>query len=70
MRRLVDALQNWDFRICGIFLIDSQFIIDGPKFFSGVMSALSAMVQLEVPHVNVMSKIDLLDKNAKRELQK
>ncbi len=27
----------------------------------GTLVALSAMVQLEMPHVNILSKIDLLD---------
>ncbi|XP_072048035.1 GPN-loop GTPase 3-like [Amphiura filiformis] len=70
MRQLVDALQSWDFRICGVFLIDSQFLVDTPKFFSGMMSALSAMVNLEIPHVNVMSKMDLLDSQAKKNIEK
>ena len=70
MRRLTDALQSWDFRICGTFLVDSQFIVDASKFFSGVLSALSTMVQLEVPHVNVMSKMDLLDSRAKRQIER
>ncbi len=28
------------------------------------------MVNLEIPHVNVMSKVDLLNKEAKRELER
>lgn len=70
MRRLVDTLQNWDFRLCGVFLIDSQFLVDASKFFSGVMSALSAMVQLEIPHVNVMSKMDLLDAKSLQKIER
>lgn len=62
MRQLVDTLHSWEFRVCGIFILDAQFLIDASKYFSGVMSALSAMVQLEIPHINVMSKMDLLDK--------
>lgn len=61
MRTLVQTLHTWDFRVCGIFIIDAQFLVDAAKFFSGIMSALSAMVQLEIPHVNIMSKMDLLD---------
>ncbi len=38
--------------------------------FSGVLCALSTMVNLEIPHVNVMSKVDLLNKDAKRELER
>lgn len=64
MKRIIDALQGWDFRVCGVFLVDAQFLVDASKFFSGIISALSAMVQLEIPHVNVMSKMDLLDKKS------
>ncbi|KAJ8043927.1 GPN-loop GTPase 3 [Holothuria leucospilota] len=60
MRKLVDTLQSWDFRVCGVFLIDCQFMVDCAKFFSGTLAALSAMVNLEIPHVNVMSKMDLV----------
>ncbi|GAA5797292.1 hypothetical protein HPULCUR_002673 [Helicostylum pulchrum] len=31
------------------------------KYFSGVLSAMSAMVNLEIPHVNVMTKMDLIE---------
>ena len=51
--------------MCGIYLIDSQFIDDTPKFFAGVLSAMAAMIQLEVPHINVMTKMDLLGKRGK-----
>lgn len=70
MRQFVDHLQNLNFRVCGIFIIDAQFMIEASKFVSGVMSALSAMITLEIPHVNVMSKIDLLSKASKKELEK
>ena len=33
---------------------------DVTKFISGCMASLSAMVQLEVPHVNILSKMDLV----------
>nr|QBH74292.1 hypothetical protein [Thermobia domestica] len=68
MKQLVDALQQWNFRVCGVFLIDSQFMVDSSKFLSGTMAALSVMVNLEIPHVNVLSKIDLLSKSAKKQL--
>ncbi|CAC5397042.1 GPN [Mytilus coruscus] len=50
MKQLVDKLQRMDFRICGTFLIDSQFMIEASKFVSGVLTALSTMVTLEIPH--------------------
>jgi len=70
MKQLVENLEKWNFRVCAVFLIDAQFLVDTPKFFSGVLAALSVMVTLETSHVNIMSKVDLLDKNDKNELQK
>ena len=66
----MDQLQRWNFRLCGVFLLDSQFLIQASKFLAGVMTALSAMVTLELPHINVLSKVDLLDKKAKKEIEK
>ncbi|XP_071448519.1 GPN-loop GTPase 3 [Hetaerina americana] len=70
MKDLVEVLQNWNFRVCGVFLMDSQFMIDGAKFLAGTMTALSVMVNLVIPHVNVLSKVDLLGKSAKKQLER
>lgn len=67
-KQLVNLLQSWNFRICTVFLIDSQFMIDGSKFISGTMAALSVMANLEMPHINVLSKMDLLSASARRKL--
>ena len=42
-----------------MYCLDSQFISEMPKFIAGTLSALSAMVQLELPHVNVLTKVDM-----------
>ncbi len=34
---------------------------DVSKFMAGSLLSLSAMVQLEVPHINILSKCDLAD---------
>lgn len=68
MKRLVDTLHHWNFRICGIFVMDSHFMVDGGKFISGAMAALSVMVNLELPHVNVLSKVDLLSQSSRLQL--
>lgn len=70
MRQLVEQLEKSNFRVCGVFLLDSQFLIDTPKYFSGVLAALSVMVTLEISHVNVMTKIDLLSSKDKEQLEK
>lgn len=70
IRQLITILQNLDFQVCAVFLIDSQFMVDGSKFLSGTMAALSVMINLELPHVNILSKIDLLSKSARKQLDK
>ncbi|KAJ3605590.1 hypothetical protein NHX12_027635 [Muraenolepis orangiensis] len=70
MKQLVEKLQQWEFRVCGVFLVDSQFMVETFKFISGVMAALSAMVSLEIPQVNIMTKMDLLSPKAKKEMEK
>lgn len=70
MRQLVEQLERFNFRVCGVFLLDSQFLTDTPKYFSGLLAALSVMVTLEVPHVNLMTKVDLLSKQDKEKLER
>ncbi|XP_055963158.1 GPN-loop GTPase 3-like [Sorex fumeus] len=65
MKQLDQQLEQWEFRVCGVFPVDSQFMVDGSHFVSGILAALSAMVSLEVPQVNIMTKMDLLSKRAK-----
>lgn len=69
MKQLITKLQNWDFRIQALYFLDSQFMADAAKFFGGCITALSAMIQLEVPHLNVMSKMDLARGIDKRRLE-
>lgn len=49
-------------QLVSVYLLESQFMEDPAKYFSGVLSAMSCMVGLEVPCVNVMSKMDLVRK--------
>lgn len=61
MRRICECLMRWNMAICGVYCLESQFIEDKSKYFAGVLSAMSAMVNLEIPHVNVMTKMDLIE---------
>ncbi|KAB1226731.1 hypothetical protein CJ030_MR1G007874 [Morella rubra] len=60
LRNFVDHLKRKNFNVCAVYLLDSQFMTDVTKFISGCMASLSAMVQLELPHVNILSKMDLV----------
>lgn len=51
--------------------MESTFAIDRSKFFSGTLSAMSTMLLLELPHINILSKIDLVkDQISKKNLKK
>ncbi|TKX24220.1 putative ATP-binding protein 2 [Elsinoe australis] len=57
--------------LCAAYLLESTFVVDRAKFFAGTMSAMSAMLMLEVPHVNILSKMDLVKGQvAKKDLKR
>ena len=57
--------------MCAAYLLESTFIVDRAKFFSGTLSAMSAMLNLELPHVNILSKMDLVKGQvARKELKR
>ncbi|KMZ59365.1 GPN-loop GTPase-like protein [Zostera marina] len=60
LKNFTEHLKQKDFNVCVVYLLDSQFITDVTKYISGCMSSLSAMVNLELPHINIMSKMDLI----------
>lgn len=63
--------QQLNFRLCATYLLEAPFVIDRSKFFSGALSAMSAMILLELPHINILSKIDLIKNQvSKKELKR
>jgi len=60
LRNFVEHLKRKNFNVCAVYLLDSQFVSDVTKYISGCMASLSAMIQLELPHVNILSKMDLV----------
>ena len=64
MRTILDRMQHqWGFTpgcMVSVFCCDSTFMCDAQKMISGQLLALSAMIALELPHINVLTKGDLL----------
>ncbi|KAH0544108.1 hypothetical protein FGG08_001726 [Glutinoglossum americanum] len=57
--------------LCATYLLESTFVIDRAKYFAGTLSAMSAMIMLEIPHVNILTKMDLVKGTiGKRELKR
>eukprot|EP01065_Artemidia_motanka_P013563 TRINITY_DN17567_c0_g3_i1.p1 TRINITY_DN17567_c0_g3~~TRINITY_DN17567_c0_g3_i1.p1 ORF type:complete len:301 (+),score=89.38 TRINITY_DN17567_c0_g3_i1:285-1187(+) len=60
-RKLVGWLQSaLHVRLCGVHLVDSIHVRSGPQFMSALVLSLVSMLQLELPHINVLTKVDLL----------
>lgn len=61
LRTFVDYMKQDGWNVCAVFCLDSHFITDSAKFIAGCFQALSTMVALELPHMNVLTKVDLLE---------
>lgn len=44
-------------------MVDATYCIDPSKYLSAIMVSLSTMIHMEMPHVNVLSKLDLAEQN-------
>lgn len=61
LKGIVAALQTrLGFRLAAVHLVDASHILDASRYVAVLLLALRTMLQLELPHVNVLSKIDLL----------
>jgi len=65
VRNIVDKIQKWNFRLTAVHLVDSFVCSQASNYVSALFLSLSTMLQLELPHVNVLSKIDLIEKYGK-----
>lgn len=65
VRNILQKLQKQDFRLAAVHLVDSHYCSDPSKFISVLLTSLSTMVQIELPHVNVLSKIDIIEQYGK-----
>jgi len=64
MRNILEKLQQkGKYRLTTLFLVDSFHCSSASNYISAVLLALSSMLRLEMPHINVLSKIDLIEKH-------
>lgn len=69
MRDFLQLLQGFDFRIVAVYCLDVGFVSDASKFIAGAMTALSTMIMLEIPHVNLLTKFDMLSEADKEHVE-
>ena len=48
-----------------VHLVDSHYCSDPAKFISVLLTSLSTMVQVELPHISILSKVDLIQQYGK-----
>lgn len=56
------------FTLCSVELFDSHYIYDIIKFYSVAIYSLITLTNLELPHVNVLSKMDLIKRYGEPDL--
>ncbi|KAI8594046.1 hypothetical protein BDZ88DRAFT_435501 [Geranomyces variabilis] len=62
LKNIIDSLRKTlDIRLCCVHLVDSHYCVDPSKYVALLLLSLKTMIQLELPHVNVLSKLDLLE---------
>ena len=58
--RIVELLKNQGYFVASVYLMDSSVVLsDVNKYISSTLTCLSAMLTLEIPSVNFLSKMDL-----------
>ncbi|KAE9408695.1 hypothetical protein BT96DRAFT_913829 [Gymnopus androsaceus JB14] len=69
LKRIIELLQSrCGFRLCTIHLVPSLSITSPSTYISSLLLSLRTMLQLELPHVNVLSKIDLVGGYARKDM--
>eukprot|EP00775_Hariotina_reticulata_P002292 gene2292-2602_t len=61
IRSLVDWLRAEGWTVAAVFCMDVAFVNEPTKYIAGAMQALAAMVKLELPHINLLTKMDLAE---------
>ena len=55
-------------RLAAVHLVDAHLCSDPAKYLSALLLSLSVMLHLELPHVNVLSKTDLIEQYGQLDL--
>ncbi|CAI9282824.1 unnamed protein product [Lactuca saligna] len=62
---IMQLIKKLDLRLTAVHLIDAHLCSDPGKYVSALLLSLSTMLHMELPHVNVLSKIDLIENYGK-----
>ena len=65
VKNIIQKLTSLDYRLCCVNLVDSYYASDASKFISVLLMSLNTMLQIELPHVNILSKMDIVNRYGK-----
>ncbi|CXJ05248.1 nucleolar preribosomal associated cytoplasmic ATPase, putative [Plasmodium berghei] len=70
-KKILDIFTYQNIKLIVVFLIDISFISSNTKLLSAYLTSLSTMINFELPHINILTKCDLLvSKNYYEEFKK
>ena len=59
--KLVQTFQQHDYSVVVFYLMESNFLLDVGKYIGAVLNATAAMLNVGAPHLNVITKLDLIE---------
>lgn len=65
VKNVAAKLQKEDLRLVAMHLVDSHYCNDPAKFVAVLLTSLSTMLQVELPHINILSKGDIIERYGK-----
>ncbi|KAF8426046.1 hypothetical protein EV426DRAFT_41559 [Tirmania nivea] len=64
LRKIFARLEKIGYRLVVVHLVDSHYLTTPSKYISILLLSLRSMLTLDLPHLNVLSKIDLLQQHS------
>ncbi|KAL6296126.1 hypothetical protein ACE6H2_004268 [Prunus campanulata] len=62
---IMKLVKKLNLRLTAVHLVDAHLGSDPGKYVSALLLSLSTMLHMELPHINVLSKIDLIESYGK-----
>ncbi|CAN8061418.1 unnamed protein product [Agarophyton chilense] len=61
IRAIVQHLDKQGYRLTQVNMVDAHYCADASKFIAVMLTSATMMLQLELPAINVLSKVDLIE---------
>jgi len=58
---ILEMTRKMDYSLAAVHLVDAHLCSDTGKYISALLLSLTTMLHLELPHINVLSKMDLIE---------